>query len=263
MERKVPIRTEKLRCRLGGREILHGVELLGRKGEFIGLIGPNGCGKTTLLRTIARVYRPSGGAVYLDGRALADWDTRAIARRMAVLGQERGASFDFPVLEMVRMGRYAHHGPLRPMGEADDRCCMRALAQVGMQAFARRSFASLSGGEKQRVLLAAVLAQQTELILLDEPTNHLDIGYQLMLLERVRQLPDVTVLASLHDVNLAARYGDRLLAMLDGRIVADGPPEAVLTPALLRQLFQVEARVERDPDSGRPQAVFLRHCQAD
>ena len=259
-ERGVRLSVEQLDFAVDRADILHQVELEIQDGEFVGLIGPNGCGKTTLLKNIYRVYQPTKGAVYLDGQNLREMDAKSVARKMAVLGQERGSGFDFPVIEMVLMGRYAHKKFLEPNREEDYAICRQALAWVGLLEFEERSFLSLSGGEKQRVLLAAVLAQQSGIILLDEPTNHLDIGYQLMAMDLIRDIPNVTVFASLHDMNIAARYCDRILAMKEGRIIASGRPDEVLTGELIRDLFQVEVRVDRDPDNGKPNIVFVRAC---
>jgi iron complex transport system ATP-binding protein len=244
----------------GDREILRGVTLEVRPGEFAALIGPNGCGKTTLLKTIYRFYRPSRGAVYIDGENTLGLSARSAARKMAALAQENRAGFDFPVIEVVLMSRYARKKLLEDYDRGDHAVCEHALSLVGMSALRERSFQSLSGGEKQRVLLAAAFAQEAPVILLDEPANHLDIGYQFLIMDMLknRQLQDNTaIFASMHDINIAARYADRIIAMKDGVISACGTPEETLTPALLRGLFQVHAKIEPDAASGRPHITFL------
>lgn len=253
----VRISAEHVGFRAGGAEILRDITLQIHSGEFVGLIGPNGCGKTTLLKNIYRIYRPSGGAVYLDGRDIRSMSGRAVARRLAVLAQEHKAGFDFPVMEIVLMGRYAHKKLLEGYGQGDRDICEKALALVGMSELRNRSFFSLSGGEKQRVLLAAALAQQADVMILDEPTNHLDICHQLLMMDLIRARRDTAVLASIHDINIAAGYCDRLIAMNRGKIVATGTPGEILSAALMRELFHVRAKVEREPETGRLNVLFL------
>ena len=185
---------------------------------------------------------------------------RDAARKLAALSQENRAAFDFPVIEVVLMSRYARKGILDDYDNDDRAVCEAALRQVGMSAFHQRGFLSLSGGEKQRVLLAAAFAQDTPVILLDEPANHLDIGYQFLIMDMLedrRRADNTAIFASMHDINIAARYAGRLIAMKDGAIIASGPPAAMLTPALLRALFQVDAAIEPDPATGRPRVLFL------
>ncbi len=239
-----------------GRRIVDSILLDVAPGEFVGLIGPNGSGKSTLLRTIYRVLRPDAGRVRLDGEDVWALGAREAARRTAVVAQERGGDFDLTVHEVVMLGRHPHKGLLDRDGPADLALVDEALERVQMQAFAHRLFHTLSGGEKQRVLIARALAQQARLLVLDEPTNHLDIRYQMEILGLVRGL-GVTVLAALHDLNLAARYCDRLYLLAGGTVVASGPPEQVLTPGLIRAVYGVEALVERHPRSGLLQVVFL------
>ena len=244
----------------GDREILRGVTLEVRAGEFTALIGPNGCGKTTLLKTIYRFYKPSRGAVYIDGENARGMSARSAARKMAALAQENRSAFDFPVIEIVLMSRYARKKLLEDYDRSDHAVCEHALNLVGMSAQRERSFQSLSGGEKQRVLLAAAFAQEAPVILLDEPANHLDIGYQFLIMDMLkdRQLHDNTaVFASMHDINIAARYAGRIIAMKDGVIIAAGTPEETLSPALLCGLFQVHTKIEPDTATGRPHITFL------
>jgi iron complex transport system ATP-binding protein len=244
-------------------DILHNIDIEIHNGEFVGLIGPNGCGKTTLLKNIYRVYNPTKGAVYLDGKNLKDIEGKEAAKKMAVLIQDRSAGFDFPVIEIVLMGRYAHKKFMESNHKKDYEICERALEQVGLLSLRERSFLSLSGGEKQRVLLAAVLAQESKVILLDEPTNHLDIGYQLLIIELIKKIEGLTVFASLHDINLAAKYCDRIIAMNNGRIIADGKAEEVLTEELIENLFHVKVNIDKEPYSGRLNIIFLESSWSD
>ena len=252
------IRTDQVGFSTDNTEILRNITLEIERGELVGLIGPNGCGKTTLLKNIYRVYKPTRGAVYLDGKSLQAFKPRTLAQKMAVLVQEQSPLFGFTVMEMVLMGRYARLKPLEAPGDRDFGICERALDQVGMLRFRRRSFLSLSGGEKQRVLLAAAFAQETAVIIMDEPTNHLDIGHQLQIMDIIREHPDITVFASIHDLNIAAGYCDRLIAMDCGEIIASGPPEALLTEELIRTLFQVHVRISREEETGRLHISFIR-----
>jgi len=239
------IETEEILARLGGAEILKGVSLYAQQNEMIGVIGPNGSGKSTLLKCIYRVLKPSGGAVLIDGKPLERYSPRESAKRVAVLAQHNYYNFDFTVLEVVLMGRSPHKKALERDNAEDYRIVREALRMVGMQDFAERSFSTLSGGEQQRVILARALAQETPCLILDEPTNHMDVKYQLQLMEIVKGL-DRTVLAAVHDLNIAALYCTRLYVMKDGKIVASGTPEEVLTPELIRDVYEVEAEVFRD-----------------
>ena len=233
-----------LRAAPGGREILHGIDLEAHSGQMVGLIGPNGSGKSTLLRCICRALQPTGGAVLLDGTGLEQMNLRQSAQKMAVVAQHNAYAFDFTVEELVLLGRTPHKRPLERDTSADRRIAAQALAQVGLAGFGPRSYATLSGGEQQRVILARALAQQTPCLLLDEPTNHLDIKYQLDMLDLVRGLGR-TVLAALHDLNLAAAYCDWLYALQDGRLVGSGAPQDLLTPAFIRRVYGVDAQVQQ------------------
>lgn len=231
-----------------GHLLLDDISLEIPKGSFVGLIGPNGSGKSTLLKTIYRVNKASQGAVYLNGTDMSRMTGREIARQMAVVSQENQVNFDFSVMEILMIGLYAKRPLLAGDSPADIAVCRKALSAVGMLEFQNRSFLSLSGGEKQKVLIAGAFAREPELIVLDEPTNHLDIGYQFLILDMMKQRKGVTVFTSMHDMNMAMQYCDYLIALKGGRIFASGMPEEVLTRENLRQLFQVNAFI--DPDSG-------------
>ncbi|UBU09343.1 ABC transporter ATP-binding protein [Nonomuraea gerenzanensis] len=219
-----------------GHPIVHGADLSVADGEFVALVGPNGCGKSTLMRTIYRALRPTAGLIAVDGDDVHRLPARQAARRTAVVAQETPADLDFTVAEIVSMGRT----PYRAEAAADAERGARALDRVGLTGAADRIFATLSGGEKQRVLLARALVQETRLLLLDEPTSHLDIRHQLEILHLVREL-GIATLAVLHDLNQAAAFCDRLYVMSAGRIVAGGPPGQVLTPELISQVYGVRA----------------------
>ncbi|GGO68805.1 ABC transporter ATP-binding protein [Nonomuraea cavernae] len=221
---------------LDGRPIVHEADLLVDDGEFVALVGPNGCGKSTLLRTIYRALRPSAGLISVDGDDVHRLSWRESARRTAVVAQETPAELDFTVREVVLMGRTPY---ARAAGDDEERCA-RALDRVGLAGTEERVYATLSGGEKQRALVARALVQETRLLLLDEPTSHLDIRHQLGILHLVREL-GVATLAVLHDLNQAAAFCDRLYVMSAGRVLAGGPPGQVLTPELISEVYGVRA----------------------
>jgi iron complex transport system ATP-binding protein len=237
-------------------QILHSLSLEVRPGELVGIIGPNGSGKSSFLRTVYRVLRPDAGLIALDGDDVWKLSTRKAAQRTAAVLQEGPTEFEFTAEEMVFMGRTPHKGPLDRETAADQRIVADSLSRVGMTAFAQRAFSTLSGGEKQRVLIARALTQQARFLVLDEPTTHLDIRYQLEILELVKGL-GVTTLAALHDLNLAAAYCDRMYAIDAGRVVQSGTPEEVLTPELLRQVFGVGASVQTNQLTGKPHLTFF------
>jgi len=240
----------------GGRRIVTDVTLHVPSGGLVGLIGPNGSGKSTLLRTAYRMLRPSAGAVWLGGDDVHRLPYRTVARRLAVVRQEQDGDFEFTVAETVAMGRTPHKGLLDREADEDRRLVADALERVGMASFAGRRFVTLSGGEKQRVLVARAIAQRARYLLLDEPTNHLDVRYQLEIMDLVAGL-GATVLAALHDLNIAAAYCDRVYVLQAGRIVASGSLDQVLSPELVELVYGVRAGVVRHPLTGDRQLCFL------
>lgn len=244
-----------------GKRIIDSIELSAQSGEIIGLVGPNGSGKSSLLRLVYRLYPPSAGAVFLDRRDLWSMSARETARKVAVVAQEHAIDFDFTVQEIVSMGRTPHKGLLEGDTSEDDRIVQSALERVGMLEFAWRSFGTLSGGEKQRALIARALAQRARVMVLDEPTNHLDIRYQIEIMDLVRSL-GVTTVAALHDLNLAAAYCDRIYLIHMGRICASGSPREVLTPARIEFAFGVHAEVETRLTTGQLHIVFVRSTES-
>lgn len=241
------IRTDDLHAMLGGTEILHGINFTAGDHSLVGVIGPNGSGKSTLLKCIYRVLKPSEGAVFVDGQPLSEYRVRDSAKKIAVLAQHNFYNFEFTVQDVVLMGRAPHKRALERDSAADFKIVYEAMERVGVAPLRDRLFSTLSGGEQQRVLLARALAQQTPCLILDEPTNHLDIKYQLELLDLVRSL-DRTVIAAIHDLNIAAMYCDTIFVMQSGRIVAAGAPRDVLTRSLIRSVYEVDADVFTDSD---------------
>lgn len=246
-----------LTVEFSGARVVEDISLRAGSGQFVGLVGPNGSGKSTVLRCVYRALRPTAGAVRLDGDDLLALSTRESARRLAALPQEAVAEFDFTVAEVVAMGRLPHQRSVARDTAEDRSICAAALEGVGAAHLAGRGFLTLSGGEKQRVLIARALAQQPQVMVLDEPTNHLDIAQQLEVLSLVRT-SGLTVLTALHDLNLAALHCDLVHVVDGGRIVASGAPHDVLTPALLAEVFGVRAHRVPHPETGAVQLLFDR-----
>jgi len=226
-------------------------------GAVTAIIGANGCGKTTLLRALARLLQPRGGAVLLDGQQLANLPTRQVARQLGLLPQGPVTPDGITVRDLVRRGRMPHTTVLRQWSQADQQAVEDALVVTRMDDLAGQQVDALSGGQRQRAWLALVVAQDTPLLLLDEPTTYLDMAHQLDVLELVRDLHAAgkTVVMVLHDVNQAARYADHLIALRDGSVVAEGRPDEVLTPSLVEEVFAVRCQVLTDPVSDTPLVV--------
>ena len=244
---------------LGETAVLDGVSLSVDRGEFVGLVGPNGAGKTTLLRTVNGLLAPDAGTVTLDGDPVADLSARETSQRVATVPQETTLAFDFSVRDVVEMGRTPYAGRLRGDPEAATHV-ERALERTNTARFADRSVSEVSGGERQRVLLARALAQDTPALLLDEPTASLDINHQVAALELVSDLVGEGhgALAAIHDLDLAARFCDRLALLAEGRIVAAGPPETVLTADRVGDAFDTNAAVAAHPVTGSPTVTAHR-----
>ena len=240
------------------RDVLRSVDLALARGDLVALVGTNGSGKTTLLRLLTGILQPDAGAVRFDDRPVADWPRTELARRVAVLPQQLDLPVGFRVAELVEMGRAPHARRLFASTEADARAVSRALVDADALELADRYAEELSGGERQRLLVAMALAQEPDLLLLDEPTLHLDLAHQVTLLAAIRQLRDqrgLTVLAVLHDLNLAAAFAPRVAVLDEGRIVADGPPGDVLTAELVQRVFGVAVDEARTPDGRRHLAL--------
>ena len=250
------LQAENVSWSVAAKQIVDAVSLVVDEGEFVGLIGPNGSGKSSLLRTIYRILQPDSGVIELGGTNVWDVTPGEVARQMAVVMQESTGDFDFSVREIVMMGRNPHKGMFDRETVWDIQLVDDALDQVGIVDFAQRSFLTLSGGEKQRVLIARALVQQANFLVLDEPTNHLDIHYQLEILELVKSLGTTTI-AALHELNLAAFYCDRLYVLKQGQLVASGTPEAVLHPDLIRDVYGVWSEVSLHSLTGKLTITFF------
>jgi iron complex transport system ATP-binding protein len=243
---------------------LDSVNVIVERGSLTGLLGPNGCGKTTLLNLLSGVCQPHHGVVLLNGAPLAGRSRREVARHVAVVPQETHPAFDYTVMEMVLMGRHPHLGPLELEGPRDLALAHDALAATGTEHLAGRAYMTLSGGEKQRVVIASALAQTPEVLLLDEPTASLDLGYQLevaSLLTRLNRDRGVTMVLATHDLNLAASICDRLVLLRNGRVFAQGPTRDVLTVSTIQHVYGVDADVSLHPAAGHVTVTPLRRIQ--
>lgn len=238
------------------KKIIDDIHLHVKKGELVGIIGPNGSGKSTILKNIYRALKPDSGAVFLDGEAIYKMSSKKTAKKLGVVGQENSIPFDFSVGEIVAMGRSPYKKLLEGETEEDEKIVVNALKQVNLEHMIHKSYMHLSGGEKQRVIIARVLAQQTEFLLLDEPTNHLDIHHQLQIFDLIKEL-GVTVLSAIHDLNIAALYCDRLYIVKDGKIVAFGTPVEVLTKEIILQVFDIHTDVIIHPLTKKVSITYL------
>ncbi|MEG0307862.1 MAG: ABC transporter ATP-binding protein [Clostridium sp.] len=243
------IKTEDIKVEIDGSSILKGINIEASNKEFIGIIGPNGSGKSTLLKCIYRTLKPTSGIVKLDDFDLSTLSVKESSKKMAVLSQHNNYNFDFTVRDIVLMGRAPHKKLMERDTKKDYDILYDSLKKVDMLDFLDRSFLTLSGGEQQRIILARALTQQTDCLILDEPTNHLDIKYQLQLMNIVKNL-GIEVIAAIHDLNIAAMYCDKLYVLKDGNIVAYGTPKEILTVDLIKKVYEVDAYITQDKDSG-------------
>lgn len=249
------VEIDGITVRLGGHDVVSEASLTVHSGEVVGLLGPNGSGKSSLLRTLYRAVKPRSGRVRLDGADLTSLTGRQSARAVAVMLQDPPTDFDLSVEETVLLGRAPHHASFGRDTVDALRIVADAMRRAEITDLADRMVATLSGGQRQRVMLARALAQESPVLVLDEPSNHLDISHQHHLMSTVRNLGR-TVIAALHDLNLASQYCDRVIVLHRGRIVAAGTPSDVLTPDLIRSVFGVDVRVLRDGDA--PVFAFRR-----
>ncbi|MBN9984521.1 ABC transporter ATP-binding protein [Rhizobium laguerreae] len=251
------IKADNLTWKIGRKTILEGVSLEAPPGRMLGLLGPNGSGKTSLLRLLAGLKRPHSGRVTLDRSDIGTISRRSIARRIAFVEQHATTNANLRVVDVVKLGRFPHRSMFSGWTRADEEAVEEALTRAGMAEKRDDRWLNLSGGEKQRTHIARALAQSPQELILDEPTNHLDIQHQIGLMRLVSGLP-ITSIVALHDLNHAAMFCDELIILQHGRIVASGAPQDVLSEELLKDVFSVEARIEASPYHSRPHIHYLR-----
>ena len=247
------------------RPVLDGVDLTVERGKIYSIVGPNGCGKTTLLRAMSRSLKPMKGAVLLDGQNIFHENTKKVARKMAILSQSNAAMGDVTVRQLVSYGRYAHRKFWQGETGEDKEAVEWAIRRTNLSGYEERRVAMLSGGERQRAWIAMSLAQKPEILLLDEPTTYLDISHQLEIMELVSALnkeEGITILMVLHDLGQAARYSDEMIVVHDRGIYKKGSPWEVLTADLLSDVFCIEAEIARDEDSGKPR-IYAKRVKVD
>lgn len=259
----IALTTRKLTLAYDGNVIIQGLDLAIPQGQITALVGPNGCGKSTLLRGLARLLKPQGGTVYLEGDAIAHLPTKALAKRLGILPQSPHAPEGLTVRELVAQGRYPHQTWLQQWSKDDELKVEEAIATTHLHEFANRPLDTLSGGQRQRAWIAMALAQDTETLLLDEPTTYLDLAHQIEVLDLLYQLNRQgkrTIVMVLHDLNMACRYSHHLIALREGKVLAQGSPQTVVTESLVRQVFGLESRIICDPVTGTPLCVPISTC---
>ena len=250
------ISADNISISYGDHHVIEEFSLAVDQGGFIGILGPNGCGKTTFLRALSRILKPDQGAVFIEGLDAESYDSRTLAKTIGCVGQETDVAFPFTVREIVLMGRYPHIGKLAPLSANDLAIADEAMKTTNTLHLADRLITEVSGGERQRVLIARTLTQQPKILLLDEPTSHLDINHQIEIMDLIRDLaPKITIIGVFHDLNLASYFCDRIVLMKEGKILAVGTPAEVLTPEKIRESFSVRMMVSTHPLTGKPYLI--------
>ncbi|TVL90689.1 ABC transporter [Streptomyces sp. SAJ15] len=257
-ERRQRLTAEGLTLAYDGRTVAEGLSVSIPDNSFTVIVGPNACGKSTLLRALSRMLKPAAGSVLLDGQAIGSLPAKHVARTLGLLPQSSIAPDGITVADLVARGRYPHQGLLRQWSETDERIVYESMAATGVAELGDRYVDELSGGQRQRVWIAMAIAQQTPLLLLDEPTTYLDIQHQIDVLGLCAQLHEEqgrTLVAVLHDLNHAARYATHLIAMRGGRVIAEGDPAEVVTAELVEEVFGLRCQIIDDPETGTPLVI--------
>lgn len=250
------LKVKELEFKIADQQILNGIDLNIKEGQFVGIIGPNGSGKSTLLKNIYRVYKPSKGSISLEDTDIDTMKSKDIAKKLAILSQESSTQFDFTVKDIIKMGRYPYKSMFEDYSKKDTELVDEIIDKLSLQKHRDRSFNTLSGGEKQRLLIARALVQNTDFMILDEPTNHLDIRYQIQLLDIVKSL-GITVLAALHDINIAALYCDYILVMKDGKILKGGTVDEIITSETIKEVYGVDSYITENPINKKRQVFYM------
>lgn len=248
------IKIEGLNFSIDNKNILNNINMKIDEHKFVGIIGENGCGKSTLLKNIYRNYKPEKNKIFLSNVDLNEYTPKGLAEKISVLSQNQKINFDFSVREIVEMGRYTKSSFFS--NNNSEKEMNVALKSVGMEKFKDHNFLHLSGGEMQRVLIARSIAQESDIILLDEPTNHLDIRYQYQIMDLVKKLKK-TVVAVIHDINIASKYCDYIFAIKNGEIIYEGEPKDVITEEKIKEIFDIDVSVLKHPKGDWPVVIFL------
>ncbi|SDZ41967.1 iron complex transport system ATP-binding protein [Evansella caseinilytica] len=254
----VTLATKELGIAYGEHDIVRGLNMDVPEGKVTTIIGPNGCGKSTILKTMARILKPKTGVVYLDGKAIHQQSTKEMAKKMAILPQTPEAPSGLTVAELVSYGRFPHQNGFGRLDKEDRRVIDWAIDVTGMTSFCDRPIEALSGGQRQRVWIAMALAQETDLLLLDEPTTYLDLAHQLevlQLLEKLNKDEKRTIVMVIHDLNHAARFAHHMVALNSGTIIKEGAPKEVMTSGVLKDVFNIDAEIVQDPRTGKPVCI--------
>ena len=241
--------VENVTVKINKVDIVKSVSLHAQKGDFVGILGPNGSGKSTFLKSIYGVLNYDKGCIKLDGKDIKTINLSDIAKDMAVVGQFNNINFDLSVFDILLMGRSPHLGTFKKESEKDYKIALNAIKKVGMEKSLDRSFATLSGGEKQRVILARALTQQPQVLILDEPTNHLDIKYQIEILSLVKDL-GICVVAALHDLSLAAQFCNEIYIIKHGELIAKGKPKDIITANMVKEVYEIDCDIVYNENTG-------------
>jgi iron complex transport system ATP-binding protein len=259
---KNPIEVKNLRCSLGGREIISGVDFTNEKGKFYSIIGPNGSGKTTLLRTIVASLEPESGELLIDNISIANLKGKELAKKLAYVSQNTNSDIEFNVLDYVLMGRYPYLGLLQSEGENDLEFAKKSMELTNTWYLREKKLNEISGGERQRVVVARALTQDTPIILLDEPISQLDIHHQIELMDTLSSMVEIkgiTIVAVLHDLNIASQYSDYIMLINNGKVVKIGKPGEVLSKQTILDVYNMEVQVLQNPETGRPFVIPSRY----
>ncbi|MGL4763284.1 MAG: ABC transporter ATP-binding protein [Sarcina sp.] len=250
------ISIRELSFNIGKKEILKNISFDIKENNFVGIIGENGSGKSTILKNIYKAYKPKKNMVFVSGRDIYDIKKKEFSKVISVLHQENSADFDFTVEEIVKMGRYAHKTILASYDLEDDKIVQQTLSDMGLLQYKNKKFNEISGGEKQRVLIARAIVQETEIIILDEPMNHLDIKYQLQIMSYLKGI-NKTIIMTVHDVNIASMYCDFIVAIKNGEVISKGQVDEVLTQEVIEKVYGIKAIVEVNTRTNRKNICFI------